>query len=51
MGEDISPDNFRENAHLQEGGSQWHCVVVRGAFKAHEYGDGILPFVAFHIPE
>jgi hypothetical protein len=42
--------NFREKANLR-----WQAaddtLRVRGAFKAHEYGDVILPFVPYQIPE
>ena len=38
----MTPNNFREKAN-----SIWQVAddILRGAFKAHEYGDVILPFV------
>ena len=37
----MTPNNFREKANFI-----WQVAdhVLRGAFKAHEYGDVILPF-------
>jgi len=43
----MTPNNFREKANFV-----WQVaddtLRVRGAFKAHEYGDVIMPFVALH---
>lgn len=38
----MPPNNFREKANFI-----WQVAddILRGAFKAHEYGDVILPFV------
>jgi len=38
----MTPNNFREKANFI-----WQVAddILRGAFKAHEYGDVILPFV------
>jgi hypothetical protein len=46
----LHASNFREKANLRLAGRGRH-TGVRGAFKAREYGDVILPLASNQIPE